>query len=168
MLGEVFMDLAERRRKGDHEGIRFLTSIGREQERHLLETFLGLGFQIRHMENPPSVSFSIVGDELGDTVVIGLWHDLVVSNEPSYVRHFRSIFEDLWGGGVDAGRRMGELHSQSGFYDGRDDRQLRSNHQADNRPAFSERSPGIHDALLLPTRFEGLSRRVSLRPSTAL
>jgi two-component system, OmpR family, sensor histidine kinase VicK len=115
MLGEVFMDLAERRRKGDHEGIRFLTSISREQERHLLETFLGLGFQIRHMENPPSVSFSVVGDELGDTVVIGLWHDIVVSNEPSYVRHFRSIFDDLWGGGVDAGRRMGELGSQSGF-----------------------------------------------------
>jgi two-component system, OmpR family, sensor histidine kinase VicK len=113
-LGDVFMELAERCRKGDHEGIRFITSIDRKQQSRLLGTFLGLGFQIRHMEAFPSVSFSIVGDEIGDTVIIGLWNDIVVSGEPSYVRHFRSIFEEQWGGGVDASRRMGELESETG------------------------------------------------------
>ena len=110
-LGRVFMDLAERTRSGDHKGIRFVTSINRREDTDMAETLLGLGFHVRHASNFPSVSFSIARDETGDTVVIGLWHNLVVSSAPRYVSHFRSIFEDAWAGGVDGRRRIEEVRS---------------------------------------------------------
>lgn len=113
LLGEVFMELAERRSKGSYDGIRFVTTINREEETHLAGTLLGLGFQVRHTVNFPSLSFTLVQDERGDTVVIGFWGVLVVSTELDVVKHFQSIFEDTWTKGTDGRHRLEEIQSGS-------------------------------------------------------
>lgn len=119
-LGEVYLELAERIRKGEHRGIRFITSIDQGDQAYLVETLSSLGLKVRHTRNFPSLSFTIVdedsndGDHAGATVLVGLWHNLVVSNEAAFVRHFRTIFEDEWTNGEDAGRRIDEVRSESG------------------------------------------------------
>jgi hypothetical protein len=35
----------------------------------------------------------------------------VVSNEPHYVKHFKSIFEELWNNGIDAIERIRDIEA---------------------------------------------------------
>ena len=42
---------------------------------------------------------------------------LLLSNEPAYIDHFRSIFEDLWAKGIDAEDRIKEIHEGTDLTD---------------------------------------------------
>jgi signal transduction histidine kinase len=100
-------------RKGEHEGIRWVTSIIDKDNADLARDFLNIGVQIRHVKNMPPIDFAVSDKEMMATIERmeggDIAQSLLVSNEPAYVNHFRSIFEELWKNGIDALDRIGDI-----------------------------------------------------------
>lgn len=75
--------------------------------------FLKMVMQIRHFKNLIPMSFAL-GDK-GINATIEKMEDgktvqsLLTSNKPLYIKHFLSIFENLWYSGIDATDRIKEL-----------------------------------------------------------
>jgi signal transduction histidine kinase len=100
-------------RKGEHEGIRWVTSIIDKDNADLARDFLNIGVQIRHVKNMPPIDFAVSDKEMTATIERmeggDIAQSLLVSNEPAYVNHFRSIFEELWKNGIDALDRIRDI-----------------------------------------------------------
>ncbi len=95
--------------KGEHRGIRWIGNLDKKEEEEdrigLIEVFLNLGVQIRHIKNILPINFAIGGGKKSTKEVYAtieyaqggnLIKSLLVSNDPEYVRHFSLIFEELW------------------------------------------------------------------------
>jgi signal transduction histidine kinase len=100
-------------RKGEHEGIRWVTSIIDKNNADIARNFLNIGVQIRHVKNMPPIDFAVSDKEMMATIERmeggDIAQSLLVSNEPAYVNHFRSIFEELWKNGIDALDRIRDI-----------------------------------------------------------
>jgi len=100
-------------RKGEHKGIRWITSITDKDSADLVRIFLNIGVQIRHVKNMPPIDFSISDKQMMATIekMEGgeMAQSLLVSNEPAYINHFASIFEELWKNGIDASDRIRDI-----------------------------------------------------------
>jgi signal transduction histidine kinase len=100
-------------RKGEHKGIRWITSITDKDSADLVRIFLNIGVQIRHVKNMPPIDFSVSDKEMMATIekMEGgeMAQSLLVSNEPAYINHFASIFEELWKNGIDASDRIRDI-----------------------------------------------------------
>jgi signal transduction histidine kinase len=100
-------------RKGEHEGIRWVTSITDEDNADLVRIFLNIGVQIRHIKNMPPIDFAVSDKEMMATIekMEGgeIAQSLLVSNEAAYIGHFASIFEELWKNGIDASDRIRDI-----------------------------------------------------------
>jgi signal transduction histidine kinase len=100
-------------RKGEHKGIRWVTSITDKDSADLVRIFLNIGVQIRHVKNMPPIDFAVSDKEMMATIerMEGgeIAQSLLVSNEPAYVNHFKSIFEELWKNGIDASDRIRDI-----------------------------------------------------------
>jgi signal transduction histidine kinase len=100
-------------RKGEHEGIRWITSITDKDNADLARDFLNIGVQIRHVKNMPPIDFAVSDKEMMATIERmeggDIAQSLLVSNEPAYINHFRSIFEELWKSGIDALDRIRDI-----------------------------------------------------------
>jgi two-component system, OmpR family, sensor histidine kinase VicK len=79
----------------------------------IIKTYLDLGMKIKHIKNIPPMNFAISSKELYATIdeMKGgkIAKNLLISNEPHYIRHYISIFEDLWKNGVNAEERIKEI-----------------------------------------------------------
>jgi len=95
-----------------HDGIRLVTSIDAESA-ELVKNFVSIGVRIRHVRNMPPIDFAISDREMIATIqkTEGNYEiqNLLVSNEPAYMKHFLSIFEELWNGGIEANERISAL-----------------------------------------------------------
>jgi signal transduction histidine kinase len=100
-------------RKGEHEGIRWVTSITEKDSADLVRTFLNIGVQIRHVKNMPPIDFAVSDKEMMATIekMEGgqMAQSLLVSNEPAYIDHFAFIFEELWKNGIDASDKIRDI-----------------------------------------------------------
>src|SRR5918999_237199 len=71
------------------------------------------GIQIKHVKNLPPMSFGISDKEIALTIekMDGgkKVQSLLISNEPLYLKHINSIFEELWRNGTDAVNRIREI-----------------------------------------------------------
>jgi signal transduction histidine kinase len=109
---ELKKKLLDKQRRGEHKGIRYITNIDNDNL-HISKTFLGYGIQIRHMKNLPPMSFGVSDKEIAVTIekMEGgkKIQSLLISNEPLYVRHFTSLFEEIWRNGIDARHRMKQV-----------------------------------------------------------
>jgi hypothetical protein len=80
----------------------------------LVKIFLDAGAQVRHAKNLPSINFAVDDRYLHATIekMEGgkMTRSLLTSNEPVYVKHYNSIFEDLWKNGVDAVQRISDIN----------------------------------------------------------
>ena len=98
--------------KGEHLGIRYVTNIDRYNSK-LAEIFLETGIQIRHIKNSPPMSFGVSDKEIAATIEKmedgKRVQSLLISNEPLYVKHFKSLFEELWNNGIDASDRIKDI-----------------------------------------------------------
>lgn len=96
--------LLDKQRRGEHKGIRYITNINNDNL-HISKTYLDYGIPIRHMKNLPPMSFSVSDKEIAVTIekMEGgrRIQSLLISNEPLYVRHFTSLFEEIWRNGID-------------------------------------------------------------------
>ena len=82
---------------------------------YLVKAYLVLGMKIKHIKNIPPMNFAVSSKELYATIdeMKGgqIARNLLVSNEPHYVKHFKSIFEELWNNGIDAIERIRDIEA---------------------------------------------------------
>jgi two-component system, OmpR family, sensor histidine kinase VicK len=108
----------ERQRRGEGEGIRWIMSIEKESV-DLVKKFLNLGVKIRHVKNLAPINFTVSKHGLIATVEEmdegRMVQNLLTSNERSYIKHFSSMFEQLWKDGLDASYRLKDIEKKIGI-----------------------------------------------------
>ena len=109
---DIKRKLLDKKRRGEHEGIRYLTSIY-SSNLQICKLYLEHGIQIKHVRNLPGISFGVSDKEMAVTIekMEGgkRVQSLLISNEPMYVRHFSSLFEEIWSNGIDAKYRIEQI-----------------------------------------------------------
>jgi two-component system, OmpR family, sensor histidine kinase VicK len=84
-------------KKREGRGLRWITSINKDNL-SLLKIFLEFWIQIRHIKDTPSVNFGVSDKEVALTIEKmedgGVSQSFLISNEPLYVNHFNSLFEE--------------------------------------------------------------------------
>ena len=67
---DVYEKAIEKSRRGDHDGIRIVTSINKDSV-ELIRAFLDIGVDIRHVKNLPPIDFSVsdTGDGSNNTEI---------------------------------------------------------------------------------------------------
>lgn len=107
-------EIIQRQEREDREprGIKWLTHIDDDKNNiKLVKALLNAGIQLRHIKNLPSINFSVDNNSILATIERmddgNLMNDLLVSNEPAYIKHFMSFFQELWtNNGIDAVERI--------------------------------------------------------------
>ena len=119
-FSEIRKKILEKQKKGEHKGVRYISNITQDNV-NLVKVFVDAGIQIRHVKNLPPMSFGVSDKEIAATIekMEGgkMVQSLLLSNEPAYIDHFRSIFEDLWAKGIDAEDRIKEIHEGTDLTD---------------------------------------------------
>jgi signal transduction histidine kinase len=109
---EIKKKLMEKYKKGEHKGIKYITSIDSDNIK-LSKIYLDYGMEIRHVKNLPPMSFGVSDKEIAATIEKmengKMVQSLLISNEPDYITHFTSIFEELWKNGIDAKDRIRDI-----------------------------------------------------------
>ncbi len=109
---ELYKNVLDNYRKGVGKGIRWIISIDKDNI-DLIKIFLELGMQIKHIKNMPIMNFAVGDREASATIekMQGgkMVQSLLTSNEPMYVQHFKSVFEDLWKTGIDPHHRIRDI-----------------------------------------------------------
>jgi signal transduction histidine kinase len=104
-----YKNILDKYKMGEGKGIKWITNI-EEESVELVKIFLDLGMQIKHIKNLPPLNFAVGDKEINATIekMEGgrMVRSLITSNEPIYVSHFYSIFEQLWNKGIDAQERI--------------------------------------------------------------
>ena len=104
--------LLNKQRKGEHKGIRYVTSIEKENL-EIVKLYLDNGIQIKHFKTLPPMSFGVSDREIAATIEKmeggSVVQSLLISNEPAYVKHFNAVFEELWKTGIDAIDRVRDI-----------------------------------------------------------
>ena len=90
---------------GNDDGLRWIINIGKDNL-DLVKVFLESGIQIRHIKNMPPMNFGVSDKEVALTIEKMEGDSVLISNEPLYVSHFNSLFEELWKNSVDAKDRI--------------------------------------------------------------
>ena len=108
----------EKFKKGEHKGLKIITSIDSDNVK-LSKIFLDYGMEIRHVKNLPPMSFGVSDKEIAATIEKmengKMVQSLLISNEPDYITHFTSIFEELWKNGIDAKDRIRDIEEGKHF-----------------------------------------------------
>jgi two-component system, OmpR family, sensor histidine kinase VicK len=109
---DIKKKLLDKQKKGVHKGLRYVTNID-NQNLNISKTYLDYGIQIKHVKNLPPMSFGISDKEIAVTIekMEGgrIVQSLLISDDPHYLKHFSSIFEELWRNGTYAVDRIREL-----------------------------------------------------------
>src|SRR5215467_12430223 len=109
---ESYKKVLDRYRRGEHKGIRFVTTINKDNE-GLATLLLNEGVQLRHTKNLTPLSFSISNKEFlatAERMEEGkMIRSLLVSTEPLYIDHYNFIFEQLWDNSIDAIDRINDI-----------------------------------------------------------
>ena len=111
-LLDEYRHMLRRQKEGKHKGIRWVMPVTRENV-GLVKLFVNEGLDIRHIRNMPPLNFAVDGKALHATIESmeggRMTGNFLVSTQPAYLDHFRSIFEELWKHGMDAQDRIVEL-----------------------------------------------------------
>ena len=103
------MNIVGKHRKGEGKGMRWIINIDKENL-NLVKVFLKAGIRIRHVTNMPPMNFGVSDKEMAGTIekMEGgkMSQSFLFSNEPLYITHFNSLFEELWENGIDAKVRI--------------------------------------------------------------
>jgi hypothetical protein len=105
----LFRKLMDKHRRGEHKGIRLITSIDSPTV-NVVEDFIAIGVKVKHVPDISSKQF-IVSDL--DVLEISTHTEsrLQVEHNSTLVRSYRDIFESIWQSATDARRRITELKS---------------------------------------------------------
>jgi two-component system sensor histidine kinase VicK len=114
---DTYKTIVDKYMKGEsRKGLRWLTNIDDKESPNLVQLFLQAGMQTRHIKNRPPLNFGVSDNEVAFTIekMEGgkMSSSFLVSNEPLYVNHFNSVFEELWRNGIDATNRIREIEEK--------------------------------------------------------
>jgi two-component system, OmpR family, sensor histidine kinase VicK len=111
---EEYKKIIDKQRRKGGKGIRWITSMDKESV-ELVKVFLNAGIQIRHVKNLAPMNFAVDDRYFYATIDKmengKLMKSLLSSNEPAYISHYNSIFEELWKNGVDAIQRIKDIEA---------------------------------------------------------
>ena len=117
---DIKKNIMDKQKRGEHKGIRYVTTIDKDNL-GVVKTYLESGIQVRHVRNLPPMSFGVSDKEIAATIEKmeggNRVQSLLISNEPLYQRHFASIFEELWGSGIDAADMIKDIEEGVDFAD---------------------------------------------------
>ena len=89
--------------------LRWIINIDKDNL-ELAKIFLESGIQVKHIKNMPPLNFGVSEKEVALTIEKmeggSMSQSFLISNEPLYVNHFNSLFEELWKNSVDAKGRI--------------------------------------------------------------
>jgi len=115
---ELCKKVLDKQKRGEGDGIRWIMRIEKDSI-DLVKEFLKLGVKIRHVKNLAPINFAVSKHGLIATVEEmiggGMIQNLLTSNERSYIKHFTSMFEQLWKEGVDAQYRIKDIEEKIGI-----------------------------------------------------
>lgn len=104
---KAYINLIENlKEKTGSEGIRWITYIDDNKEQiNLIRKFLQVGIKIRHVNNLPPLYFTLSEKQFQATIEKmdegNMVKSLLYNTEPTYIQHFKSLFEKLWKSGID-------------------------------------------------------------------
>jgi signal transduction histidine kinase len=105
-------NLVDRQRIGEHKGVRYITDINNKNVK-LVKLYLDSGFQVKHLNNLPPLSFGVSDKKIAVTIEKmeegEVVQSLLVSNEPKYLKHFSTVFQNLWESSLAATERIKEI-----------------------------------------------------------
>ena len=114
-LFQSYSNLLTRSKEGKAKGgVRWITHI-EDKNGHvdLINNFLNIGIEIRHTNNLPPISFALSDKQFQGTIEKmehgKMFKSILYSTEPSYVKHFQSIFEEIWRNGINAQHRISQI-----------------------------------------------------------
>jgi len=116
---ELFIKILKKQRRRESEGIRWIMRIEKDSV-NVVKKFLNLGIRIRHVNNLAPINFAVSKHGLITTVEeindggTGMVQNILASNEGSYIKHFSSMFEQLWKEGIDARYRIKDIEKKVG------------------------------------------------------
>ena len=95
------------------EGMRWILNIEKKDDLDLIKVFLNAGIQVRHVKNIPPMNFGVSDKEVAVTIekmeAGKMSQSFLISNEPLYINHFNSLFEEIWRNGIDAEQKMNAI-----------------------------------------------------------
>jgi hypothetical protein len=108
-LFDSYVNIVDKHQKGEGKGMRWIIKID-EENLNLVKVFLKAGIQIRHVKNMPPMNFGVSDKEMAATIekMEGgkISQSFLISNEPLYINHFNSLFDEIWKNGIDAKGRI--------------------------------------------------------------
>jgi len=113
----AYVNLLSRYRKGKAKGsVRWVTHIENNSDQiALINKFLDIGIQIKHVNNLPPMSFALSDKQFQATIEKmekgEMFRNIIYSTEPLYIKHFQYFFEDLWDSGIDVRERIRQFES---------------------------------------------------------
>jgi two-component system, OmpR family, sensor histidine kinase VicK len=109
---DLYKKILDKYKKGEGKGIKWICSIN-EESIDLVKIFLKVGMKLRHVKSLTPMNFAIGDKELNATVESmqggKMVQSLLTSNEPIYIKHFSSLFKELWHNGIDADDRIRDI-----------------------------------------------------------
>jgi len=119
---EIKKKLLDKQRRGDHKGLRYITTINNENI-ELVKLYLDCGIRVKHVHNLPPMSFGVSDKKVAVTIEKmengKIVQSLLLSNESQYLKHFSSEFQRLWESGIDSVDRIREIEEgiEAEFYE---------------------------------------------------
>ena len=93
--------------------MRWILNIEKKDDLDLIKIFLNAGIQVRHVKNIPPMNFGVSDKEVAVTIekmeAGKMSQSFLISNEPLYINHFNSLFEEIWRNGIDAEHKMNAI-----------------------------------------------------------
>lgn len=109
---EPYKEVLEKHRNGKHSGIRWLSSINKN-DIELVKIFLNEGVDIRHLKDEPTLNFALSNKLFNSTIEKmdegKMVTSLFSSNDALYLSHYQAVFEGLWKKGIDVRNRVKDI-----------------------------------------------------------
>ena len=109
---QIIDKFRKKEERNETNRLRWIINIDKDSMK-LVKVFLDLGFQIRHLKNMLPINFGVSDKEVALTIekMDGgkMSQSFLISNEPLYVNHFNSLFEEIWKNGIDAAERIKDI-----------------------------------------------------------
>jgi len=117
---DLYEKILDKSRSGEGEGIKWITTIVKDNI-DLVKIFLNAGVQVRHLMSLTPMNFGVDDKYFHSTIekMEGgkMMRRLLTSNEPIYINHYNSVFEELWNNGIDAVQRIRDIEEGADIAD---------------------------------------------------
>jgi signal transduction histidine kinase len=113
-------EILDRYRKGNHKGIRWITSLNNKKDVELVKAYIEKGIEVRNVKDLLTNSFSLSDKAflftIGKIEEKGTReHSILISNDKSYLNQYDDLFENLWKKGTDIHERIKDIEEGYNF-----------------------------------------------------